>query len=162
MSELNNFEFAVPIHIDGGTGHVHVFWSCDASQIQRFLKERYDLIGPDRDSWEGVCIAFPELDEKAGCPTALIALRMWEANAEKFALLAHECFHAAEWMLKQSGYKPPTDWMDLPPEGGPRQAWEDAAYLLQWIMRRSLEGILNDAAGFVSSTIKTPVRAGAI
>jgi hypothetical protein len=144
MSDLNNFEFDVPIHIDGGTGHVHVFCPCDASQIQRFLKEAYDLEGPERDGCDGVCVSFPELDAKAGCPTTLIGLRSWEPNADKFAMLANECFHAAEWMLKQTGHKPPAEWMELPPEGGPRKAWEDAAYLLQWIMQRVLVEILNE------------------
>src|SRR5262245_46388386 len=142
MSEPNIFEFDVPIHIDGGKGHVHVLWPCDASQLQRFLRERFDVDGPHRDSWEGLCVSSPELDAKAGRPTAWSPLRTWEANADKFALLAHECFHAAEWMLKQTGHWPPEDWMELPPQGGPREAWEDAAYLLQWIMRRVLVGIL--------------------
>ena len=123
---------------------MHVFWPCDASKIQGFLKEKFDLNGPESDIWEGVCVSFLELDAKTGCPTALIALRTWKANADKFALLAHECFHAAEWMLKQTGHKPPTNWMDLPPEGGPKEAWEDAAYLPQRIMRRVLVGILNE------------------
>ena len=145
MSELNSFEFDVPIHIDGGTGRVHVLCPCDASQIQRFLKERYNLDGYERDSWDGVCISFSDLDAKAGRPTAMIALRTWEANADDLARLAHECFHAAEWMLKQTGHKPPADWMELPLTGGPKMAWEDAAYLLQWIMRRVLAGIFQES-----------------
>lgn len=142
MSEPLHFEFEVPIHTDGGKGIVHVLWPCDASQIHQFLKKRYDLDGPERDTWEGICVSCPELDAKAGCPAALIALRTWKVNADKLALLAHECFHAAEWMLKQTGHEPPINWMDIPPEGGPRNAWEDAAYLLQWIMRRVLDGIM--------------------
>lgn len=145
MSELNIFEFDVPVPT-GATGHVCVLWPCDASQIQQFLKERFGLDGPDRDAWEGVCITLPELDARAGCPTAVIALRTWKANADKFAVLAHECFHAAEWLLKQTGHKPPADWMELPPGGGPRSAWEDAAYLLQWILRRVLVGVLKERA----------------
>lgn len=146
MSEARHFEFDVPIHADGGEGHVHVLWPCDASQIQHFLRERYDLDGPERDTWNGVCVSSPELDAKTGCPTVVIALRTWTNNPDKFALLAHECFHAAEWMLKQTGYQPPTNWMDLPSEGGPRNAWEDAAYLLQWIMRRVLDGIMGGSS----------------
>jgi hypothetical protein len=142
MSELNHIEFDVPIHAEGGTGYVHVLWPCDASQIREFLKERYDLDGPERDSWEGISISFPELDLKVGYPTALIALRTWEPTAGNIAVLAHECFHAAEWMLKQTGHKPPENWMGWPPKGGPRETWEDAAYLLQWIMKRALNGIL--------------------
>lgn len=143
MSEAIHFEFNVPIHTDGGEGLVHVLWPCDALQIHEFLRKRYDLDGPERDSWEGICVSCPELDAKVGRPTALIALRTWKANADRIALLAHECFHAAEWMLKQTGHKPPINWMDLPTEGGPRNAWEDAAYLLQRIMRRVLDGIMN-------------------
>lgn len=146
ISELNIFEFDVPIHIEGRTGHVYVLWPCDASQIQQFLKKRFDLDGPDRNTFDGVCISFAALDAKRGCPTVLIALRTWEANAEKIALLAHECFHAAEWLLKRRGHKPPPDWMELPPGGGPKSAWEDAAYLLQWILRRALEGIMHRGA----------------
>jgi hypothetical protein len=142
MNDLNTFGFDVPIHADGDTGHVHVFLGCDASVIQQFLKKTFDLDTPIRDSWEGLCINSPEIDEKAGCPTVLIGLRTWKMNADNLALLAHECFHAAEWMLKQTGNKPPADWMELPVEGGPRAAWEDAAYLLQWIMRRVLAGNL--------------------
>lgn len=143
MSGPLHFEFNVSIHIDGGEGLVHVLWPCDASQIHQFLKKHYDLAGPERYSWEGISVSCPELDAKTGRPTALIALRTWDASADKFALLAHECFHAAEWMLKQTGHKPPINWMDLPPEGGPKNAWEDAAYLLQRIMRRVLDGIMS-------------------
>jgi hypothetical protein len=146
MSELMHFEFDVPIHTDGGEGLVHVLWPCDASQIHQFLKKHYDLAGPERDSWVGICVSCPELDAKVGRPTALIALRTWNANSDELAVLAHECFHAAEWMLKQTGHMPPINWMDLPPEGGPRNAWEDAAYLLQRIMRRVLDGIMNGSS----------------
>lgn len=145
MSEANHFEFDVPIHANGGKGLVHVLWPCGAPQIQHFLRERYNLDGPERDTWNGICVSSPELDARVGRPAALIALRAWEANANGFALLAHECFHAAEWMLKQAGHKPPASWMDLPPNGGPRNAWEDAAHLLQWIMRRALDGIMNES-----------------
>jgi hypothetical protein len=142
MSETSIFEFDVPIHTDGGTGRVHVMFPCDASQIEQFLKKTYDLEATLRDSWNGICVFSPELDEKAGRPTVVIALRSWEESAEKIAVLAHECFHAAEWMLRQTGHRPPANWLELPPEGGTRAAWEDAAYLLQWIMKRVLEKIL--------------------
>lgn len=141
MNVLNTFEFDVPIHADGGTGHVHVLFPCDASIVQQFLKKRFNLDEPLRDGWEGLCVFSPELDAKAGCPTVLIALRTWEASSSEFSVLAHECFHAAEWMLKQTGHAPPVDWMKLPPEGGPRAVLEDAAYLLQWIIRRVLDEI---------------------
>lgn len=142
MSETYKSEFDVPIHADGSIGQVHLMYPCDASKIEQFLREKYSLDTTLRDSWEGICVFSPELDAKAGRPTVQIALRTWEPTAEKFAVLAHECFHAAEWMLKQTGHEPPSDWLEHPPEGGPRAAWEDAAYLLQWIMRRVLAEIL--------------------
>jgi len=87
----------------------------------------------ERDSWEGKCVTDDKVDEKNGCPTAVIALRKWEGNADTIAVLAHECFHAAEWILQRSGFPPPAA---LP--GEPWEAWEDMAYLLQRIMRRAL------------------------
>jgi hypothetical protein len=145
MSETNTFEFDVPIHADGGTGRVHVLLPCDASQIEQFVKKTYGLEENLRDSWKGICVFSPELDAKVGRPTVVIALRSWETGADNYAVLAHECFHAAEWMLKQTGYQPPADWLEFPVEGGPRAAWEDAAYLLQWIMKRVLEKILESS-----------------
>jgi hypothetical protein len=75
-------------------------------------------------------------------PSKWHALRTWKANADKFALLAHECFHAAEWMLNQTGHRPSADWMELPLRGGPRGDVGGCSYLLQRIMRRVLVGIL--------------------
>ena len=143
MRETNIFEFDVPIHADGGHGHVHVLLPCNASELEQFLKKIYSIDTTFGNGWSGICVFSQELDEKAGRPTAVIALSAWESKPEAFAVLAHECFHAAEWLLKQGGHRPPSDWMELPQTGGPRVVWEDAAYLLQWIMRRVLVKILN-------------------
>jgi len=45
-------------------------------------------------------------------------------------------------MLKQTGYVPPA----IKP-GEQWEAWEDAAYLLQRIMRRVMEGMLKEKIG---------------
>lgn len=138
MNELKTFEFDVPLGGDAEMGHVHVLLTCEAFHIETLLKEKYNRGTILRDFWEGICVFSPELDANAGCPTAIIALRSWDYSPGSYAVLAHECLHAAEWMLKQTGHSPPPNWMEIPHEGGPRAACEDAAYLLQRIMRRVL------------------------
>ena len=144
----NIVEFAVPIDEDH-EGQVLILWPCDGGALHRFVKERFDLDPGDRNAWEGKCYVSQELDDKVGRPSVVMALqswelnlkdpRHWETNSHQLSLLAHECFHVAEWMLKQTGYvkpaiKPGEQW----------EAWEDAAFLLQRIMRRALEGMLKD------------------
>ena len=150
MSEpaLTILEFAVPIDEDH-EGQMFVLWPCDGVSLHRFVKEKFDLDPGDRNAWDGKCYSSQELDERVGRPSVVMALkswelnlkdsRHWETNSHQLSLLAHECFHAAEWMLKQTGYvapviKPGEQW----------EAWEDAAYLLQRIMRRALEALLKD------------------
>jgi hypothetical protein len=138
------------VPIDGRVeGTVVVLWPCDAEQLHGYLTKRFGLDPGDRNTWNGKCYFSQELDDKVDRPFVVMALRNWnlnlknpphrESNSEKLSLLAHECFHAAEWMLKQSGALPPA----MKP-GGELEAWEDAAYLLQGIMRRALEGMLTN------------------
>jgi hypothetical protein len=146
MSEMKIHEFNVPID-ENHEGMVVVLWPCDAVLLHHYVKKRFGLDPGDRDAWDGKCYSSQELDDKIGRPSAVVALRNWdlnlkdpqhwETNAHKLSLLAHECFHAAEWMLKLIGSVPPV----LKP-GDEWEAWEDAAYLLARIMRRALEGML--------------------
>lgn len=73
MNALKTFEFEVPIHVDGEKGYVHVLLTCNALQIEALLRERFGLEATIRDCWEGICVFSPELDARAGCPTAIIA-----------------------------------------------------------------------------------------
>ncbi|MEZ5329859.1 MAG: hypothetical protein R3F19_32830 [Verrucomicrobiales bacterium] len=146
MSKPKIHEFTVPID-ENHEGMMVVLWPCDGIVLQQYVKERFGLDPGDRDSWDGRCYSSQALDDKAGHPFVVMALRNWdlnlkdppyrESNADKLSLLAHECFHAAEWMLKQTGFAPP-----VIEAGDEWEAWEDAAYLLQRIMRRTLEGML--------------------
>jgi hypothetical protein len=139
-------EFTLPIN-EEHEGRMFVLWPCDGAALYRFVKEKFDLDPGDRNAWDGKCYSSQELDERVGQPSVVMALqscelnlqnpRHWETNSHQLSLLAHECFHAAEWMLKQTGtvapvIKPGEQW----------ESWEDAAYLLQRIMRRALEGML--------------------
>jgi hypothetical protein len=145
---LYNREFTVPIEKER-EGRIFVLWPCDGAALHRFVKERFDLDPGDRNAWDGKCYSSQELDERVGQPAVAMAFQSWElnltdpqhweTNSHQLSLLAHECFHAAEWMLKQTGkvapvIKPGEQW----------EAWEDAAYLLQRIMRRALESMLQD------------------
>lgn len=146
MSALNVHEFTVPIDANS-VGTVVVLWPCDGQALHRYVMERFGLDSGDRNTWDGKCYFSQELNDKLGQPSVVIALRIWElnlknpvhweSNSHLLALLAHECFHAAEWMLRQTDAVLPAVKGD-----GEWEAWEDAAYLLQRIMRRSLEGML--------------------
>ncbi len=146
MSAPNVHEFTVPIDANS-EGMVVVLWPCGGQALHRYVMERFGLDSGDGNTWDGKCYFSRELNQKLGQPSVVIALRIWELNLENpahwesnshlLALLAHECFHAAEWMLRQSDATPPAMKTD-----GEWEAWEDAAYLLQRIMRRSLEGML--------------------
>jgi hypothetical protein len=134
---MNGFQvcdFVVPLDCEKGKAHIYLLWPCSALELRRFLMGKFSVDPGERDSWEGKCVTNDKVDEKSGYPTAVIALRKWEGNADTIAVLAHECFHAAEWILQRSGCSPPKA---LP--GEPWEAWEDMAYLLQRIMRRALE-----------------------
>lgn len=138
------------VHIDEDhEGQVFILWPCDGAALHRFVTEQFALDPGDRNAWDGKCYVSQELDDRVGRPSVVMALqswelnlknpRLWETNSHHLSLLAHECFHAAEWMLKQTGYvtpviKPGEQW----------EAWEDAAFLLQRIMRRALEGMLKN------------------
>ena len=131
LSELPSCEFLVPIDIEGHKGQVFVLWPCDAERLRRFVAEKFQVDSGDRDSWNGKCLFNPDMDAKVGHPTAVIAIRNWNSGPDAIAVLAHECFHAVEWFLKQIGSEPPArdckEW-----------SWEDAAYLLENIMKRAL------------------------
>jgi hypothetical protein len=144
----NIVPFTVPI-AGNHQGQVFMLWPCDGTALHRFVKERFDLDPGDRNAWDGKCYFSQELDDRVGQPSVVMALqnwelnlkdpRRWETNSHQLSLLAHECFHAAEWMLKQTGNLAPV----IKPDGQ-WEAWEDAAYLLQRIMRRALDGMLKD------------------
>jgi hypothetical protein len=148
MNDLKTHEFNVPIDEDA-EGAVVILWPCDAEVLRGYVMKRFGLDPGDRNTWEGKCYFSQELDERVGRPFVVLALKSWnlnlltpthrESHSDKLALLAHECFHAAEWMLKQSGYLVPT----MKP-GGEWESWEDAAYLLQRIMRRALGELLKN------------------
>ena len=148
MNALKTHEFNVPID-ENVEGTVVVLWPCNAEMLHGYVMKRFGLDPGDRNAWDGKCYFSQELDDRVGRPFIVLALQNWNLNlkapshrkthSDKLALLAHECFHAAEWMLKQSGSLVPT----MKP-GGEWKAWEDAAYLLQRIMRRALEGMLAD------------------
>lgn len=146
MNAPNVHEFTVPID-DHSEGKVIILWPCDGASLRRYVKERFELDSGESDTWSGKCYLSQDLDDRLGQPSAVMALRIWdldvknpthwESNSHLLSLLAHECFHVAEWMLKQTDASPPVmtgddEW----------EAWEDAAYLLQRLMRRSLEGML--------------------
>jgi hypothetical protein len=140
--DLNIKDFLVPI--DSSTkGKVFVLWPCDGPKFREFILENFEIDIGERDSWEGICHFSKESDEKIGQPTAVIAIRNWNMEliddpadrgmTHHLSVLAHECFHAAEWMTSQAGKPHPMiknkeNW----------EPWEDAAYLLQGIMRRAL------------------------
>lgn len=135
MSNLQVLDFNVPVY-DGLDAKIYILWHCSAPELRRFMLDQFAVDPGERDAWSGKCLTDSKVDRKHHCPTAIIALRRWGADPDSIALLAHECFHAAEWILKQSGCVSP------PPTGDGRwEAWEDMAYLLQRIVRRALEGI---------------------
>jgi hypothetical protein len=147
MNALKTHEFNVPIN-ENAEGAVVVLWPCDAEVLHGYVMKRFGLNPGDRNTWEGKCYFSQELDDKVGRPFVVVALKNWnlnlnassyrESSSFELAVLAHECFHAAEWMLKQSGSQVPT----MKP-GCEWESWEDAAYLLQRIMKRALEAMLD-------------------
>lgn len=77
-------------------------------------------------------------------PAVVMGLALWgpnpadprRATSHQVAVLAHECFHVAELLLLKVGLWTPKNY------GTDAQVvWEDAAYLLQCVMRRALEAL---------------------
>ena len=111
-------------------------WPCDAEVLYKFVMEKFGDDPGESDRWDGTCFFSEKIDAKSGMPTAIIALRTWDATSvNDMAVLAHECFHAAEWVLNQLGLSAPPKLLRYEP-------WEDMAYLLEWIMQRALAGLL--------------------
>jgi len=133
----NCHDFTLTIHHSGAEGHVYLLWPCDAEVLRQFVLERFDDDSGQRDTWSGKCFFSEKIDAKNGMPAAIIALREWEVNPEKIALLAHECLHAAQWMLTQLA----------PKQDGQFDEWEDSAYLLQGILKRALARLMQGSSG---------------
>jgi hypothetical protein len=133
MAKFQVYDFTVPITFDKGQARIFLLFPCSALALREFMMNECSVNSADGDAWEGKCMTCSEMGEKYGCPTAVIALRKWEPSAKDIAVLAHECFHAAEWILNQAGLEAP-----LNSPGEPWKAWEDMAYLLEWIMRRAI------------------------
>ena len=139
MSTPNIHDFTLRVHVSSEEeGRIYLLWPCDAESLYGFVMAKFDDDPGENDSWNGKCFFSAKIDAKSGMPTAIIALRVWDAtSAEDIAVLAHECFHAAEWMLNQLGQSPPS-------KGERFEPWEDMAYLLEWIMKRALARLLQN------------------
>lgn len=136
MEKMQIHSFGVSIDDKNRNAHVYLLWPCSEVTLRQFMMEKFEIETEGRDAWDGKCMTSAELDSNQGVPTAVLALRSWKLNPKEIAVLAHECFHAAEWILKASSYGAPV----MNP-GEPWEAWEDMAYLLQRIMRKALEGL---------------------
>ena len=132
MSTLSIRDFTLTVHTSGAEGRIYLLWPCDAETLYRFVMATFDDDSGEGDAWNGKCFFSEKIDAKSGLPTAIIALRAWDANnAGNIAVLAHECFHASEWILHQIRES-------APPKGEQVNPWEDMAYLLELIMKRAL------------------------
>jgi len=146
-TNLNIQEFLVPIN-DTNKGKVFVLWPCSGLEVREFILKNFEFDVGERDAWEGICYSSQEFDDKIGQPSTVIAIRNWDLNlrddpergaSHHLSVLAHESFHAAEWMIKQTG--------GVHTIGQASENWdcsEDIAHLLQRIMRRALNCMMND------------------
>ena len=144
--QTNERKFSVPIIDETNNGIIHLLWPCDWERLKKYLLEKFSIVEGGGRRWGGYTYFSPELDKKNGCPTAVIALSEWHSDIKdpnyetNTATLAHECFHAAEWMLKQKGYIQPTFESD--------EEWtssEVGAYQIQWIMSRALKNMIKES-----------------
>ena len=137
MNTPSIHDFTLRVHVSSeDLGRIYLLWPCDAEALCGFVMARFGDDSGESDLWNGKCFFSEKIDAKSGMPTAIIALRAWDATSvEDIAVLGHECFHAAEWMLNQLGQCPP-------PKGDRFKPWEDMAYLLEWIMKRALARLL--------------------
>ena len=77
-----------------------VVWSCDSDQLSEWIEERWGVHWSKHDGWRGLFIPSNEIDEVEGKPTFILALRQWSGSIQDVALLAHECYHATQYLHK--------------------------------------------------------------
>jgi hypothetical protein len=79
--------------------NVWLIWPCDQAALNAYAATHFhgDLQGDD-DEWYGKCLKTDTTD-RAGT-IQVIVLRNFEMTPECISTLAHECFHAAEYILE--------------------------------------------------------------
>lgn len=106
--------------------NVYLLWNVrgDAA-LQKFIKKRFKLdYEPGKDTWDGRCL---QVLTKDNGRAMVIALKKWEGTPRWHSTLSHECFHAAEWILRIR---------DVPHCEATSEVY---AYLTESLIRRCLE-----------------------
>lgn len=106
--------------------NVWLVWAVNSKQLSRIVKKELgqDYM-PENESWAGKCLSMDSKLQKGG-HAVVIALREWSLEPGHISTLAHECFHAAEYILQGRV------------EHNPDTTSEVFAYLTDSIVRRCL------------------------
>src|SRR5437867_4357362 len=75
-----------------------VVWSCDSDQLSAWIEERWNVQWSKYDGWRGLSVPIEEVHKIEGKPTVIVVLRKWSGSTEDVALLAHECYHATQYL----------------------------------------------------------------
>lgn len=105
--------------------NIHILWPATPIILERFMKKRFNTDYKDELPFSGRTIEVE--DEKMTSGGQVIALSHWENTPIWIAVLAHEVYHATNWILWRRGLK-------CVPESE-----EAFCYLFESIFRRSLE-----------------------
>lgn len=103
---------------------VKIFCPASNDTIRKYLKEHYNTDENDDSPFSGKCV---EIDSDDGHCESLIFLKEWELSPFWVSVLAHECFHATEQILRAR---------DIKHSEKTSEAW---AYLHDSIIRRSMK-----------------------
>ena len=106
-----------------------IVWSCNSNQISEWIAQRWSVQWSKHDGWRGLFIPSKEIDEVEGMPTVILALRQWRGSIEDVALLAHECYHATQYLHR---LLVDSEWHGVE---------EDAARLMERLMLGCLEAL---------------------
>ena len=78
--------------------NVWLVWPAKNAQIVKIIRRDLGMKWepPDADTWAGKCLL---IEPKRRGSVQMIVLRGWSLSPESISTLAHECFHAAEYIL---------------------------------------------------------------
>lgn len=108
--------------------NIYLLWPAKVQQLERYVQENLDENYRDTDDFVGRCVE--NISSENG-QTIVIALEQFKRNnIQNLTTLAHECFHAAEYILHHRG---------IFHSAATSEAY---AYLSDSIFRRCLEKLL--------------------
>lgn len=84
-------------YIETWKANVWLVWPCNSAQLIKIVKKQLGRkVEMEDDEWAGRCLDIPCRRGRV----RLIAMREFRMTPDSISTLAHECFHAAEFILE--------------------------------------------------------------